>query len=321
MSNMGVTQQYLQKQREEQIRRIAEAKAQKALKNGTKLEGLTIGPDGTDILQPTLTDRLQLTGPGAAINNILTRLGVDPKSHPYSSAVDLDARNEMAEVKKQADAIIARRTDINEAQKLLDAKDSEGNSYLDLYPGLRGLKAEDGTAAIRQVIDAKNNENEIQEIFRSTNTNPELVGLKRGSPELQDPDAVSDAVTLYLRNKEQKDNEFNKGIQQGTLDVNRTNANNQTVSLRNQVELEKARLAREEIIRKNELEYRQYEAQENRKMQKSRDDMTMQLAILDRTDRREERNMNREDRKEEDRQAAIMALITGLTRLGQNFQL
>lgn len=110
-------------------------------------------------------------------------------------------------------------------------------------------------------------------------------------------------------------------LQRRGMTIQETNATNNAISMRNNQAIEKARIARDEIIRKNELEYRQYEAAENRKMQQGRDDMTMRLAILDRTDRKEDREMRREDRKEDERQTAIMTLIQGLARLGQGFQL
>ena len=110
-------------------------------------------------------------------------------------------------------------------------------------------------------------------------------------------------------------------LQRRGMTVQETNASNNAISMRNNQAIERARIARDEVVRKNELAYRQYEAEENRKMQQGRDDMTMRLAILDRTDRTEEREIRREDRKEDDRQTAIMTLIQGLARLGQGFQL
>ena len=47
--------------------------------------------------------------------------------------------------------------------------------------------------------------------------------------------------------------------------------------------------------------------------------MQMQLAQLDRSDRREDRRIAREDRQADKRQASIVMLIKGLTQLGQGF--
>ena len=47
----------------------------------------------------------------------------------------------------------------------------------------------------------------------------------------------------------------------------------------------------------------------------------MQLAIMKQDDNRADRAERREDRRYENSQAAIIALIQGLARLGQGFQL
>ena len=50
-------------------------------------------------------------------------------------------------------------------------------------------------------------------------------------------------------------------------------------------------------------------------------DMQMQLAQLDRADKREDRRIAREDRQADKRQASIMMLIKGLTQLGAGFSI
>ena len=49
--------------------------------------------------------------------------------------------------------------------------------------------------------------------------------------------------------------------------------------------------------------------------------MQMQLAQMDRADRREDRRMAREDKLADRRQQSIMMLIKGLAQLGQGFSL
>ena len=61
--------------------------------------------------------------------------------------------------------------------------------------------------------------------------------------------------------------------------------------------------------------------QENRQLQREQNQQTLQLAIMDRSDKKEERRIAREDRLAEKRQASIMMLMKGLTQLGYNFSI
>ena len=72
--------------------------------------------------------------------------------------------------------------------------------------------------------------------------------------------------------------------------------------------------------------WRRYQSEENSAWRKSqsekedkRYDMQMQLAMMDRADKREDRRIAREDRQADKRQASIMMLIKGLTQLGAGF--
>ena len=74
--------------------------------------------------------------------------------------------------------------------------------------------------------------------------------------------------------------------------------------------------------------WRRYQSEENNAWRKSqsekedkRYDMQMQLAIMDRADKREDRRIAREDRQADKRQASIMMLIKGLSQLGAGFSI
>ena len=74
--------------------------------------------------------------------------------------------------------------------------------------------------------------------------------------------------------------------------------------------------------------WRRYQSEENnawRKSQSEKEDkrygMQMQLAMLDRSDKREDRRIAREDRQADKRQASIMMLIKGLSQLGAGFSI
>ena len=74
--------------------------------------------------------------------------------------------------------------------------------------------------------------------------------------------------------------------------------------------------------------WRRYQSEENSAWRKSqsekeerRYDMQMQLAMMDRSDKREDRRLAREDRQADKRQASIMMLIKGLTQLGAGFSI
>ena len=74
--------------------------------------------------------------------------------------------------------------------------------------------------------------------------------------------------------------------------------------------------------------WRRYQSEENNAWRKSqsekeerRYDMQMQLAQLDRSDKREDRRLAREDRQADKRQASIMMLIKGLSQLGAGFSI
>lgn len=61
--------------------------------------------------------------------------------------------------------------------------------------------------------------------------------------------------------------------------------------------------------------------QENRQLQREQNQQTLQLAIMDRADKKEDRRIAREDRQADKRQASIMMLIKGLTQLGAGFSI
>ena len=74
--------------------------------------------------------------------------------------------------------------------------------------------------------------------------------------------------------------------------------------------------------------HRQYLAEQNaadrkanRALQREQNQQTLQLAIMDRQDRKEDRRMAREDRQADKRQQSIMMLIKGLTQLGAGFSI
>ena len=78
----------------------------------------------------------------------------------------------------------------------------------------------------------------------------------------------------------------------------------------------------------SELEYRKWSTEKDdawRKYQSEKEDkrldMQMELAQLDRADRREDRRIAREDKAADRRQQSIMMLIKGLAQLGQGFSL
>ena len=74
-------------------------------------------------------------------------------------------------------------------------------------------------------------------------------------------------------------------------------------------------------IARNNQASSDYNAAEDRRLREQQNQMTMQLAIMKQEDNRADRTERREDRRYENRQAAIIALIQGLARLGQGFQL
>ena len=59
----------------------------------------------------------------------------------------------------------------------------------------------------------------------------------------------------------------------------------------------------------------------NRDLQRQQNQQTLQLAIMDRADKKEDRRIAREDRQADKRQASIMMLIKGLTQLGAGFSI
>ncbi len=59
--------------------------------------------------------------------------------------------------------------------------------------------------------------------------------------------------------------------------------------------------------------------QESRQLQREQNQQTMQLALMDRSDQKEERRISREDRQDEKRRESIMLLVKGLTELGYGF--
>ena len=58
-----------------------------------------------------------------------------------------------------------------------------------------------------------------------------------------------------------------------------------------------------------------------RELQDARSKQTLQLAMMDRQDRKEDRRIAREDRAADKRQQSIMMLIKGLTQLGAGFSI
>ena len=80
--------------------------------------------------------------------------------------------------------------------------------------------------------------------------------------------------------------------------------------------------------RTSDESWRRYQSEENNAWRKSqsekeerRYDMQMQLAMMDRSDKREDRRLAREDRQADKRQASIMMLIKGLSQLGAGFSI
>ena len=78
-----------------------------------------------------------------------------------------------------------------------------------------------------------------------------------------------------------------------------------------------AQLARQEYNEDRNEAWRRFQSEKEDK----RYDMQMQLALMDRADKREDRRIAREDRQADKRQASIMMLIKGLTQLGAGFSI
>ena len=75
------------------------------------------------------------------------------------------------------------------------------------------------------------------------------------------------------------------------------------------------------VIAENNQASSDYNAAEDRRLREQQNQMTMQLAIMKQDDNKADRTERRDERRYENRQAAIIALIQGLARLGQGFQL
>lgn len=200
----------------------------------------------------------------------------------------------------------------------------------DDYPFLRDYDAADGMKGAKDMVKREQDlvggkdylteqRTSIERLNSFLDDNSHLLPLEPG--KRYSKAELAPYVQNAIEVAERRIREPELALQRRGMTIQETNAANNAIAQRNNQKLEEARIERDKIVKQNELEYRQYEAEENRKMQQSRDDMTMRLAILDRTDRKEDREMRREDRKENERQAAIMALIQGLARLGQGFQL
>ena len=200
----------------------------------------------------------------------------------------------------------------------------------DAYPFLRDYDSAGGMKGAKDLVQREDDlvggveylteqRTSIPRLNSFLDEDSHLLPLKSGEryTEAELAPYVQNAIEVAERRRR----EPQLALQRRGMTIQETNATNNAISMRNNQAIERARIARDEVVRKNELAYRQYEAEQNRKMQQGRDDMTMRLAILDRTDRTEEREMRREDRKEDERQTAIMTLIQGLARLGQGFQL
>lgn len=78
-----------------------------------------------------------------------------------------------------------------------------------------------------------------------------------------------------------------------------------------------AQIARQQYNEDRDEAWRKHQSQKEDK----RYDMQMQLAMMDRADKREDRRIAREDRQADKRQASIMMLIKGLTQLGAGFSI
>ena len=116
-----------------------------------------------------------------------------------------------------------------------------------------------------------------------------------------------------------------KQVQQALLGL--TTKNTETAEQKAQTEKEREE-GRFDALRKSQEDWRRYQAEENNAWRKSqaekeerRYDMQMQLARMDRSDKREDRRIAREDRQADKRQESIMMLIKGLSQLGAGFSI
>ena len=255
-----------------------------------------IGADGKTELDPTFNERMVLTGLG-----------------------NIDASDEMAEI----NTLMKGMKDTQEADEYL-------KNNIDKYPELKGYDVTKGKAGALEIVEKEEEFDRGKNYLETTRYGLADLGLDPSKKY-----TVSTLSPLVAKKEDERDAELRKPDQelaQGKLKLLEQQTTNAQTNSEASLNFQKSQAKEANAFRRHQLEVegiraenarreRQFEAAQNREMTREQNKMQLNIAMMDRQDKREDRRIAREDREAEKRQASIYMLIKGLTQLGQGFSI
>ena len=289
---------YFELKRTELLKKIARERLAKPEGWQTRL-----GPQGETILVPTLAERMVLTG-----------------------AHGLDASDDMAQIQQY----------MRQFQSTQGAEDYIA-ANIDAYPALADYDVADGKAGAIQIVRDEDAFKKGKEYLETTGYSLSDLGLDPGgryttatlgplvrkrdevkAAKLREPAEKLAQGQLSLAEKVEK-NRNAQVLAQAALQ--KQIADNAQFNTEEQARFRAHQLKVEGIRAENASRERKYENAQNRALTRDQNALTIQLAEMNRADRREDRRYDREERAEERRKAKIIRLIESLMRLGSAFSL
>ena len=211
---------------------------------------------------------------------------------------DMFAEGTREEVEQRARELVEKEINTGSTGTRKNITESLGNTSVDLS----GLK--------------------IQENETETDYNARLAGLEAaGKVNLNntntidnyDPTKLKDGTVGAATALGGKTRKENKDLPGGINYITQQSENRLAIEDKRY----EAQLSRQQYNEDRDEAWRRSQSEKEDK----RYDTQMQLAIMDRADKREDRRIAREDRQADKRQASIMMLIKGLTQLGAGFSI
>lgn len=254
-----------------------------------------IGADGKTELAPTFNERMVLTGWG-----------------------NIDASDEMAEINK----IMKGMKDTQNTETYIEQN-------VDKYPELKGYDVSKGKAGALEIVETEQRRDKVKEAAALAGYSGESLGIDLDTVSLE---GYGNAVRKAEEKRKADLLKPGQDLAKGQLELSKTQAEKADAFRTSQLEFQKSQAEESNAFRRHQLEVegiraenarreRQFEAAQNRELTREQNKMQLNIAMMDRQDKREDRRIAREDREADKRQASIMMLIKGLTQLGAGFSI
>ena len=274
---------------------------------------------------------LDASNPISFINTSIPALVTNWRKEAIEKAVERGegAKDEFGNIKRSNDFVYGITDDevAAGAEKVRGVKlTKDYGKTADLYE--YNLKNKDGSFKSTEEVKKFIREREkVKDAAASSGYSGEALGIDLNTVSLE---GFGNAVRKAEEKRKAELLKPSQDLAKGQLELSKTQAEKADAFRTSQLNFQKSQAEEANAFRRHQLEVegiraenarreRQFEAAQNRELTREQNKMQLNIAMMDRQDKREDRRIAREDREADQRQASIMMLIKGLTQLGAGF--